>query len=177
MSETIEYKRNRWYAARVKYRSEKKLKSFLEKERNDIRFFIPFRKVLIQCFEKRIQVEKPVIPCLVFVNTDYQTALSLPELSGLSVSYIKNLSTNHIRVIPDKQMQDFMRVLDLSEKGSILLSENLKRGDKVRVIKGVFAGVEGELVRIKGHKRVVVNLEGVCSLATTYIPLEYLELI
>ncbi|MDR0547657.1 MAG: UpxY family transcription antiterminator [Dysgonamonadaceae bacterium] len=177
MSEIIEYNRSHWYAARVKYRAEKKLKSFLEKERNDIGFFIPFKTVISERAGERFPQEKPIIPCLVFVNTDYRTALLLPELSGLSVSYIKNLSTNHIRVIPDKQMQDFMRVLDLSEKGSILLSENLKRGDKVRVIKGVFAGVEGELVRIKGHKRVVVNLEGVCSLATTYIPLEYLELI
>ena len=70
-----------------------------------------------------------------------------------------------------------MLVLDLSVKGSVLLANDLKRGDQVRIIKGVFAGVEGELVRIKGHKRVVVHLEGVCSLATTYIPTEYLELI
>ena len=38
------------------------------------------------------------------------------------------------------------------------------------VIKGEFAGIEGELIRIKGHKRVVVRLEGAFSLATTYIP-------
>jgi hypothetical protein len=36
-------------------------------------------------------------------------------------------------------------------------------------------GIEGELVRLQGHKRVVVRLEGVFSLVTTYIPGEYLE--
>jgi hypothetical protein len=37
------------------------------------------------------------------------------------------------------------------------------------------AGIEGELIRIKGHKRVVVRLEGLFSLATTYIPSSFLE--
>jgi transcription antitermination factor NusG len=53
--------------------------------------------------------------------------------------------------------------------------ENLKGGEKVRVIKGEFAGVEGELYRIKGHKRVVVRLGDDVAVATTYIPKECLE--
>jgi ribosomal protein L24 len=56
-----------------------------------------------------------------------------------------------------------------------IANTELRRGDRVRVIKGDFAGIEGELVRIKGHKRVVVRLEGLFSLATTYIPSNYLE--
>ena len=166
-----------WYAAKVQYRTEKKIRSFLQEERNDIKYFIPFKEVLIERAGKQFRLKKPVIPCVVFVYTDYKTALLLPVLSGYSITYIRNSLTNHIQAIPEKQMHDFMLVLDLSEKGSVLLAKNLKRGDKVRVIKGVFAGIEGELVRIKGHKRVVVHLEGVCALATTYIPIDYLELI
>jgi transcription antitermination factor NusG len=45
----------------------------------------------------------------------------------------------------------------------------------VRIIKGSFAGIEGELIRIKGHKRVVVRLEGIAAVATTYIPASFLE--
>ena len=52
---------------------------------------------------------------------------------------------------------------------------NRRRGDKVCIIKGSFAGIEGELIRIKGHKRVVVLLEGVAAVATTYIPASFLE--
>ncbi|MDR0865193.1 MAG: UpxY family transcription antiterminator [Candidatus Symbiothrix sp.] len=162
-----------WYAARVKYRTEHKIKAFLEEK--DIRHFIPFRIAVTERNGKKIQKEKPVISCLIFVYTDYQTALSLPGESGFSISYIYNIETKKLQIIPDKQMHDFMLVLDLSETGIQILNSNLKRGDKVRIIKGVFTGVEGELVRIKGHKRVVVRLEGIFSLATTYIPSEYLE--
>jgi transcription antitermination factor NusG len=72
-------------------------------------------------------------------------------------------------------MENFMFLLDLSESAMRIENANLKRGDRVRVIKGDFAGIEGELIRIKGHKRVVVRLEGLFSLATTYIPGAYLE--
>ena len=55
------------------------------------------------------------------------------------------------------------------------MRHRLKRGDKVRIIKGDFAGIEGELIRMRGHKRVVVRLENVAALATTYIPASFLE--
>ncbi|MCL1937834.1 MAG: UpxY family transcription antiterminator [Candidatus Azobacteroides sp.] len=162
-----------WYAARVKYRTEKKIKSFLEDKA--IEHFIPFRMVVREFNGKRVQKERPEIPCLVFVRTDYRTALSIPVESGFSVSYIKNMETKKVQTIPDKQMQDFMFLLDFSESTFRIENANLKQGDRVRVIKGSFAGVEGELIRIKGHKRVVVRLEGVFSIVTAYIPGEYLE--
>ena len=38
-----------------------------------------------------------------------------------------------------------------------------------------YTHLEGELLRIKGHKRVIVRLEGVVSVATSYIPGSFLE--
>jgi transcription antitermination factor NusG len=52
----------------------------------------------------------------------------------------------------------------------------MKPGERVRVIKGEFEGIEGELIRIRGHKRVVVRIEGLFSVATgSYIAKECLE--
>jgi transcription antitermination factor NusG len=162
-----------WFAGRVKYRTEKKIKDFLEEK--GIEHFIPFDKVYRKRNGKKIHKEKPVISCLIFVNTDYPTALSIPNESGFSVSYIYNHDTKQIQIIPDKQMQDFMFLLNFSESVLKISNTNLRKGDRVRVIKGDFAGIEGELIRVKGHKRVVVRLEGLFSIATTYIPGEYLE--
>jgi transcription antitermination factor NusG len=149
------------------------IKNFLEEK--EIKHFIPFRTVFRERNGKRIQKEKPVIACFIFINTDYTTALSISDNSRFSISYIYNFETKQIQVIPDKQMEDFMFLLDFSESVMRISNNNLRRGDRVRVIKGDFAGIEGELVRIKRHKRVVVRLEGLFSLATTYIPEEYLE--
>jgi transcription antitermination factor NusG len=162
-----------WYAARVKYRTEKMIKIFLEEK--EIKHFIPFQTVFRERNGKKIQKEKPVISCLIFVNTDYTTAISIPNKSGFGISYIYNNDTKKFRIIPDKQMQDFMFLLDFEDSVIKIPNANLRKGDHVRVIKGDFIGVEGELIRVKGHKRVVVRLEGLFSVATTYIPGEYLE--
>jgi len=162
-----------WYAAKVKYQTERKVKAWLDGLA--IENFIPFHKVMIERNGRKIKKEKPIVPGLLFIRTDYQTACTLPADSAVKMIYLRNFETHQLLVVPDKQMEDFMFLLDLSETSVRIDNANLRRGDRVRVIKGDFAGIEGELIRIKGHKRVVVRLEGLFSLATTYIPGAYLE--
>jgi len=162
-----------WYAAKVKYQTERKMKAWLDEQ--TIENFIPFRTVMIERNGRKFKRDKPMVPGLLFIRTDYQTACALPAESIIKMVFMRNLESHQLLVVPDKQMQDFMFLLDLSESAVRIENANLKRGDRVRVIKGDFAGIEGELIRIKGHKRVVVRLEGLFSLATTYIPSAYLE--
>lgn len=112
---------------------------------------------------------------MIFIRTDQTTAFSLLNEHGLNVVYLKDLETRHLLIVPDKQMRDFMFLLDFSDSTVEVINEELKRGDRVRVIKGPLIGLEGELLRIKGHKRVIVRLEGVVSVATSYIPGSFLE--
>lgn len=163
----------KWYAAKTNFSIEKKIKQLLE--RLKVEHFIPFRTTIEEKNGKKVKLEKPVVPNLVFIHSDYATCLSLVNDYGLAMNYLLDLEKHTLLVVPDKQMEDFMFLLDFSEEAVQVLNENLRQGDRVRVIKGDFAGIEGELVRIKGHKRVVVRLEGLFSLATTYIPGAYLE--
>ena len=162
-----------WFAAKVKYQTEKKIKLWLDEQ--SIEHFIPVRKIMVEKDGKRVEKEKILIPGLLFIHTDYQKALSLSAESRIKMVYLRNLESHRLLIVPDKQMQDFMFLLDFSEAAIQIENANLRKGDRVRVIKGEFAGIEGELVRIKGHKRVVIRLEGLFSLATTYIPPSYLE--
>ena len=120
-------------------------------------------------------IEVPVIPNLVFIHTTLKTCMSLIQEYAFDMRYLRDRETGNLLIVPDKQMNDFMFLLDFSKEMVEVVNENLKKGDKVRVIKGDFAGIEGELIRVKGHKRVVVRLEGVVSLATAYIPSSFLE--
>jgi hypothetical protein len=114
---------------------------------------------------------------MVFIRTDYERALSLPVECGCTIDYLYNTDTKKFRVIPDKQMRDFMFLQDFSDRTFILPNpEDLQGGERVRVISGEFAGIEGALYRIRGHKRVVVRLPGLASLAVgNYIAKECLE--
>ena len=162
-----------WYAAKVRYQTEKKMKMWLDER--TIENFIPFRTVLVERNGRKMKREKPLVPGLLFIRTNYPTACTLQDESAIRMFFMRNLENHQFLVVPDKQMEDFMFLLDFSDSAVRIENANLKRGDRVRVIKGDFAGIEGELIRIKGHKRVVVRLEGLFSLATTYIPSAYLE--
>ena len=162
-----------WYAAKVKYQTERKVKTWLDEQA--IENFIPFRTVLVERNGRRFKREKPVVPGLLFVRTDYQIACTLPVESKVRWVYLRNLENRQLLTVPDKQMEDFMFLLDFSESTLRIENTNFKRGDRVRVIKGDFAGIEDELIRIKGHKRVVVRMDGLFSIATAYIPGAYLE--
>lgn len=50
-----------------------------------------------------------------------------------------------------------------------------KSGDKVRVVEGDFAGVVGRVARIAGQQRVVVEINGLCMVATAYIPKSFIH--
>jgi transcription antitermination factor NusG len=163
----------KWFAAKVRYQTEKKIKLWLDEQ--SVEHFIPVRKIMVEKDGKRVEKEKVLIPGLLFIHTDYQKALSLSAESRIKMVYFRNLESHKLLVVPDKQMEDFMFLLDFSETAIQIENANLRQGDRVRVVKGEFAGIEGELIRIKGHKRVVIRLEGLFSLATTYIPSSYLE--
>ena len=54
---------------------------------------------------------------------------------------------------------------------------HFKSGDLVRVIDGAFTGVIGRVGRAAGQQRVIVELEGLCNVATAYIPSKFIQLI
>ena len=161
-----------WYVANT-CRQEKKIKQRLDSMW--IENFIPFQQIARKIHGVDKLIEVPVIPNLVFIHTTLKTCMSLIQEYAFDMRYLRDRETGNFLIVPDKQMNDFMFLLDFSKEMVEVVNENLKKGDKVRVIKGDFAGIEGELIRVKGHKRVVVRLEGVVSLATAYIPGSFLE--
>lgn len=48
-------------------------------------------------------------------------------------------------------------------------------GEHVKVIGGKFKGAEGYICRIGKNSRLVVAIEGVCAVVTSYIPKVFLE--
>jgi hypothetical protein len=70
----------RWYAARIKYRTEKTSTNFLEA--TGIEHYVP------------LQDDKPSIRSLIFARTDSEPVLSLPSECGLSISYLHDASAN-----------------------------------------------------------------------------------
>ena len=168
-----------WFAARTRDKQEftvrKSLDRLKSEEHLDLDYYLPTRFVISQLKYRRKRSEVPVIRNLVFVHSTKQTACDISNIYNVPLFYMKDLSTHSMLVVPDKQMEDFIYLVDRHENEIELFPHDLKRGDRVRVVAGTFAGIEGELIRIAGHRRVVVRLENLFSIATVFIPGGYLE--
>ena len=70
-------------------------------------------------------------------------------------------------------MDNFIKLTSIDDEHILLIDEEngtYKQGDYVRIIDGQFKGIEGRVTKITGQKRVIVELPGICSIATAYIP-------
>ncbi len=161
-----------WYALRVTYCREMALKVWLDNQ--GITNFIPMRYEYMEKGEKKVRKLVPAIHNLVFVHTDRPCLDRLRDSREFSVPIRCILDRERRRpiVIPDSQMRNFIAVAGNYEE-TVLYFEpselNIPKGSRVRITGGIFEGVEGEFVRIRHDRRVVVAIEGVMAVATTFI--------
>ena len=83
-----------------------------------------------------------------------------------------------ILTVPDRQMENFMRVARVTDESVMFLDEKSivgKEGKRVKIMGGAFEGVEGVIRRVKRCKRVVVEIEGVASVAIAHVPVGLLR--
>jgi len=109
---------------------------------------------------------------MVFLHTTKPTALTLVNSGEVKGRFLIDHNTHTLLEFPEKQMDDFMRILDLSPEAECLTAVPLAKGDRVRVVKGALSGVEGDIVEMPGGLYLIVS---VCSLlsARVQIPKSY----
>ena len=142
-----------WYVARTRHGSEIGVRNRLAAL--GVEHFVP--TVRTRGWRGRT-VEKPVLNCLLFVRATQAEALALIHERGLKADYLFDHATRRLMVVPDKAMDDFRRVLDLSTDAGGLMDRPLEQGARVRVVKGPLQGVEGRILELQGRHYVVVSL-------------------
>ena len=84
-----------------------------------------------------------------------------------------------IMTVSDREMNNFMLVTRHGDEQLEYLTYTdffEKEGRKVQIIDGVFAGVEGEIKRIKKDRCVVVTIKGIAAVAMQ-VPFSQLKFI
>lgn len=164
--------REYWFPIRVTYGRVLLLKKHLDAK--DIKNFVPLiRKV-------KLVDDKPVIKFVPAINNYifiFTTSARVQELKvemeeTIPIRFLYNPITKKPQIIRKKEMEDFILVAGSLDEQLVYLKPgevNLSKGDKVKIIAGPFKGVEGTFIRIKGDRRVVVAIEGLMAVATTFI--------
>ena len=126
-----------------------------------------------------IFLRKPVVNSLMFVHTTEQEILQVAnELEGKGFVY-KTVDRKKPFVIPDREMAMFRLVTSSGADGLKFYSDEsitrYKQGDRVRVTEGLLKGAEGYIKRIGKDRRLLVAIQGFVAVATSFIPMQFLE--
>ena len=166
-----------WFPMRVTYQREMKVKA--ELDRLGIESFVPMTyKVVDADTDNPCRKLVPAIRNLIFVRSTQERISHLKSsnetLEPLRYMIDQTAQQPHtIMTIPDRQMQNFMRVASKSDDSVMFLDDESvvgKEGKRVEIIGGAFEGVTGVIRRVKRCKRVVVEIEGVASVAIAFVP-------
>ena len=174
-----------WFVLRATYnRVEKDIETL---KKSVAYVYIPKHHVIQNKKGKKKRVLEPLLPNLVFV---YSTQSHLEELfrEENDLNYLrfyrdktKDVSQQDEKhppvVVPYYEMLNFIKLTSVDSEHIKLVEPehcHYKSGDKVRIVEGDFAGVVGRIARIAGQQRVVVEMKGVCMVATAYIPKSFI---
>lgn len=158
MAEKVPENKEQWFVLRISYGREMAIKARLEREGH--RVFIPMKYVRLEENGKVTHEWVPAVGNLLFANATYRYLYDfiLAEGDRRRTHFMWNRSDKKPIVVPDKQMEDFMRVFELSPTEGGLIDKPLSVGEKVRVTQGVLKGVEGYVLELQGRTYVVVSL-------------------
>ena len=172
-----------WYVLRVSYGRAEKANEILKVK--GIETHLPLHTVYKEVDGKRKKQRVPMLPNFLFVRTTLSILESLikssPDFRFISIYYdhfnTKPDGKNPPLVVPANSMDNFIKLTSIDDEHILLIDEIngiYKQGDFVRIIEGPFKGIEGRVTKITGQKRVIVELPGLCSVATAYVPKGFL---
>lgn len=171
-----------WFPMRVTYNRELRAKASFD--RLGIENFIPMRYELVMVGGERRRRLVPGIHNLIFVRStrSHLSVLKHTDESLLPLRYImrRSVSTSaapEILTVPDREMDNFIRVCTAGTDIEYLRYDPFldKPGQRVRIIEGPFAGVEGIVKRIRKNKQIVVVLPGLAAVMLNSIPYTWVE--
>lgn len=166
-----------WYALKVYFNKVSDMEEMLGEE--NVECYVPYLDQV--CAKEEDSKKRQVaIPSLMFFHSSPLEARRVQQVvRGKAMVYTHQSLEGWIPApISEREMNVFRLVVSSGADGLEYFENDprvFKRGERVRVTGGLFAGAEGHIVRIKGDRRLIVSLTGICAVATSYIPQCFLE--
>ena len=185
-SDYVHKKEYHWFVLRVTYNRTQKACDIIANA--DVQSYMPMHYIIKKDIGKKKRILQPLLPNLFFVYTTREIANSIVKKKDedtpilkyyLDKTRPKETNGKHPPLtIPFDAMTNFIKATSTeSDHVRVVSNEqcHYKSGDIVKVIDGEFKGVTGRVARIAGQQRVVVEIAGLCMVATAYIPSAFLE--
>ena len=173
-----------WYALRATYGRESKCNDYLVSQ--GVETYYPTIKAFKMVNNKRKKVTQSCMLNIFFARGT-EEELKTYVYDNINLPYLRFYCRrvgigDELRheplIVPDYQLENLRLVLADQSGGLVVVPNDEHKFDKgttVRVTDGTFKGVVGKVARYCGHQRVAIIIDGIVTIATTYIPSAYLE--
>lgn len=170
-----------WFVMNA-YHAESKVELLLQ--RAQIRYYIPKRYIIKKNRHGDVRLLVPVIPNLIFVYASFHVINEFQRpLSFFSFATLPRSDGGHSTMkVPEAEMENFIKLTSHNEEQLKYYRPeelDLKKGQRIRIVGGIFDGAEGVLLKVKGirERRLVVSLPGVISVAASHIEPDFIQLL
>jgi transcriptional antiterminator RfaH len=161
-----------WYLVYTKARQEDLAAAGLEEQGYQV--YLPKLKTRRRRSQGMVDVIQPLFPRYLFVAlSDKEQSIS-PVQYTAGVSKMVRFSVDYVPV-PQGIIEALQAREDPETGYHRLTTPNLKKGERVRIQSGAFAGIEGVFEARSGKDRVIVLFELLGQRARTEIAFEELE--
>jgi transcription antitermination factor NusG len=143
----------RWYVLFVRSNQEKRVSSHLSSR--GVEHFLPCYSSVRRWKDRRVALEMPLFPGYIFVRFPL-----LERMKALTVPNVVSLvgTSSSPSVMSDEEIASVRLAV---EHGNAEPSGYLREGDRVTIISGVMAGMEGFFVRRQNGVRMIVSLDSI----------------
>lgn len=154
-----------WFALYTKPRSE--FKAAEQIEEIGVEYYLPTITKVRQWSDRKKKITEPLIRGYIFILADEKERVLSLECQGI-VRCI--FDAGRPAKIPQWQIDNLKTML--SNKSDFYVKEGLKRGVKVRIIDGPFAGVIGVVQDTVNGKEISVSIDLLNRSVIAYLPKE-----
>ena len=139
-----------WLVLRTHCRHEKVVEICLSERK--IPCYLPKKTETRQWHDRKKTLEAPIFPGYIFVQPEIGLYQELNYIRGSCGLVAFN---NRPAVIQDREIERIRRVAFSGKR--LETHPELIIGEKVVILSGPLKGLDGELVRIKNHHRLIIN--------------------
>ena len=157
-----------WHALYVRSRSEKKVLSQLVEM--GVEAYLPLITVVRKWSDRRMKVQEPLFKSYVFVRSNNKQYIPILNVYGV-VRFV--CFEKEAVVVPDNQIvaiKKFVSDYENGEEFKMQNDEELKVGQKVRIINGPMKGLTGRLDTIRNKRHLIVYIDVVGQYIPVHIP-------
>ncbi len=183
-----------WFVLRVTYNRITQAVGLFDPSKAEIYFPLHYAQKTKNGKKKR--VKEPLLSNILFAYTtaDYieslvkdceSVAKAVEKKNKLISYYYDHFSVNAENknlplTVGYEDMLNFIRITSIDNNHVMLVAPeqcHYKSGDYVEITEGEFVGIRGRVARVAGQQRVIVEVEGLCLIATAYIPSAFLKML